>query len=146
MKKPSKEGRRTFDRDISGTDPADVERLQKDMLACLQKAGQDPVAYAGLAYCGPQGCGRVGCSEACWYGAGRRLRSEDQSIYNLLSQNEYFCEVRVIPGVWARPIGELNKFDVTGKAPELPGVGQPVLVVCCRGGQRESRGRSIHPP
>jgi hypothetical protein len=86
MKKPSKEGRRTFDRDISGTDPADVERLQSDMLACLQKSGQDPISYAGLAYCSPQGCGRVGCSEACAYGNTRRRQLAVPKIAELLTQ------------------------------------------------------------
>jgi hypothetical protein len=113
MSKQSKKSRRPSNPEIPGTDLADVERLQKDMLACLQKSNQDPISYAGLVYCGPRGCGRVGCSEACWYGAGRRLRSEGQSIYNLLSQNEYFYEVRTIPGGWARPIGELSEFDST---------------------------------
>jgi hypothetical protein len=64
MSKQSKKSRPPIDPEIPGTDLADVKALQKDVLACLQKVGQDPIAYAGLAYCGPEGCGRVGCSEA----------------------------------------------------------------------------------
>jgi hypothetical protein len=112
MTKPSNTDRRPLDLDPPTHDMIDAEHLRKDMLACLQKAGQDPISYAGLAYCSPQGCGRVGCSEACWYGNLRRLRSELQSIQDLLSKlNEPLCEVRVIPGTWARPIGKLKEFD-----------------------------------
>jgi hypothetical protein len=114
MTKALKEGPRRANTE-SGTDnPTRVERLQQDMLACLRKPGHDPISYAGLAYCGPQGCGRVGCSEACWYGNRRRLRSEIQAIHNLLSKTDQpLCEVRVVPGLWARPIGKLDEFDIS---------------------------------
>jgi hypothetical protein len=114
MTKPSKEGPRRTDTESGTNDPTAVERLQQDMFACLRKSGQDPISYAGLAYCTRKGCGRVGCSEACWYGNRRRLRSEIQAIHDLLSKTDQpLCEIRVVPGMWAKPIGKLDEFDIS---------------------------------
>jgi hypothetical protein len=112
MIKPSKEGRRWVDLDLSNADASGTEAVQKDMLARLEKAGHDPVSYAGLAYCGLQKCGRVGCLEACWFGTHRRLRLELRSIHKLLSAGETLCEVRVIPSQWTKAIGELSTFEI----------------------------------
>ena len=107
MHKQSKSGR-PASAEIPGTDLADVEHLQKDMLACLHKSDQDPIAYAGLAYCGPQGCGRVGCSEACAYGNARRRHLAIPRIVNLLTeQPEPLYEVRVYRPFWVHDLGSL---------------------------------------
>jgi hypothetical protein len=87
----------------------DVERLQKDTLACLRKSDQDSITYAGLAYCGPQGCARVGCSEACAYGNARRRQLAAPRIANLLTQQpEPLYEVRVYRPFWVHDFGGLE--------------------------------------
>jgi hypothetical protein len=112
MSKNSNKSRRPVNPEIPGTDPTDVERPQKDMLACLQNSDQDTISYAGLAYCGPQGCGRVGCSEACAYGNARRRRLAIPRIMNLLTQqHEPLYEVHVYRPSWAREFGGLVGSD-----------------------------------
>jgi hypothetical protein len=108
MSEQSKKSCRPTNPEIPGADPADVERLQSDLLACLQKSGQDPISYAGLAYCSPQGCGRVGCSEACAYGHARRRQLATPRIANLLTQQpEPLYEVRVYRPFWVHDLGGL---------------------------------------
>jgi hypothetical protein len=118
MTNPSREHRRTTNHDIVSPDPN--ERLQKDLLACLEKSGQDPISYAGLAYCGPQGCGRVGCSEACVYGNARRRRLAAPRIKRLLTQQpEPLYEVRVYRPFWLREFGQLAGYKDIGSAKRL---------------------------
>jgi hypothetical protein len=114
MTKPSRKCRRPADNGVPNLESiTEVKRLQKDMLDRLQRSTQDPISYVGLAYCSPKHCGRTGCSEACWYGTCRRLQSELQTIYNLLEKTDQpLYEVRVIPGTWAKVIGELDQFDI----------------------------------
>jgi hypothetical protein len=90
-----------------------VKAMQKEMLQLLKQSRIDPISYVGLEYCGPNHCGRMDCSEACWYGTRHRLRSEFQAICELLAKSDQpLYEVRIIPGPWARAIGELDRFDI----------------------------------
>jgi hypothetical protein len=114
MSNPSSEKRRQSDLDNTVWEPiTEVEGLQKDMLQVLQRSSVDPISYVGLEYCGPKRCRRIGCAEACWYGTRRRLRSEIQAICQLLAKTDQpLYEVRIIPGTWATPVGELDRFDI----------------------------------
>ena len=120
MSKQSKKSRRSAIPEIPGADPTHLERLQKDVLACLQKSDQDPISYAGLAYCSPQGCGRVGCSEACAYGNARWRQLAVPRIAHLLTQqDEPLYEVRAYRLFWAHDFGELVDCNDTRSAKNL---------------------------
>jgi hypothetical protein len=112
MTKPYNNDRRPLDTDSPASDMTDAERLQKEMLACLQKTDQDPISYAGLAYCSPQNCGRVGCSEACWFGGLRRQHDAKADFARLLQPHKRdLYRVTVLRPRWNRRYGELLEVD-----------------------------------
>ena len=91
----------------------DVERLQADMLARLERSSVDPDRYAGLDDCRSNFCGRVNCLEACWFGARRRRLNEIAAVYDLLQRSRGpMYEVRFVRGFWARPFGQLRQTNV----------------------------------
>jgi hypothetical protein len=90
-----------------------VQRLQTDMLARLERSSVDPDRYAGLGDCRADYCGRVNCLEACWFGALNRRISDVPGAFRLLQNaRPPFHEVRISRALWSRPFGKLNEASI----------------------------------
>lgn len=92
---------------------SETRQCQADMLRRLEQAGVDPGYYVGLDDCGPNDCGRVKCAEACWFGTRARRITEIPAVHQLFAQAAGPIHVvRVVRGVWERPIDNLNRVSI----------------------------------
>ena len=90
-----------------------AQGLQDDLLHRMDRAGNDPGHYVGLDDCGSNYCGRIRCAEACWFGTRTRRMSEIPAVYRLIAKAAGPVHiVRVVRGVWERPIGDLNRVSI----------------------------------
>ena len=90
-----------------------AQGLQDDLLHRMDRAGIDPGHYVGLDDCGSNYCGRIRCAEACWFGTRTRRMSEIPAVYRLIAKAAGPVHiVRVVRGVWERPIGDLNRVSI----------------------------------
>ena len=90
-----------------------AQSLQDDLLRRLDRAGIDLGHYVGLDDCGPNYCGRMRCAEACWFGTRTRRMTEIPAVHKLFTRAAGPVHVvRIVRGVWERPIGNLNRVSI----------------------------------
>jgi hypothetical protein len=86
---------------------------QADMLQRLKSNAWFRRLGKALACCTAERCGRMSCVEVCVIADGRsrqRLVSAAQRL--LLKADCPFYEVRLVRGIWARPVGELVNVSI----------------------------------
>jgi hypothetical protein len=90
-----------------------AQSRQRDLLRRLDRADIDPGYYVGLDDCAPNYCGRMKCAEACWFGTRTRRMTEIPAVHKLFTRAAGPVHVvRIVRGVWERPIGNLNSVSI----------------------------------
>ena len=106
--------RRLAQFDISDFEaPREVQRRQDDLLACLKSNAWFKSKCHKLGNCTVGHCGSAKCIEACAFADWQRRQEEMPAAYRLLKEaTGPIHEVRIIRGVWARPIGDLRDVSI----------------------------------
>ncbi len=90
-----------------------VQRRQEDLLARLKSNAWLRGKCQKLANCTVDHCGSEKCIEACAFADRRRRLEEIPAAYRLVKKTDGpIHEVRVVRGIWARPIGELRDVSI----------------------------------
>jgi hypothetical protein len=99
---------------IEGFESTDeVKRRQDDLLERLKANMWFRNKSKQLAHCTTDRCGSAKCVEVCTFADWRRRLEEIPAAYRLLKKTHGpVYEVRVVRGIWARPIGELRDVSI----------------------------------
>lgn len=93
--------------------PREVQRRQDDLITRLKPNAWFRSKGKELAHCTTDHCGSEKCVEVCAFADRRRRLEEIPGAYRLLKKADGpVHEVRVIRGVWARPMGDLRDVSV----------------------------------
>ena len=93
--------------------PREVQRRQDDLITRLKPIAWFRSRANALARCTTDRCGASKCVEVCAFADWRRRLEEIPAAYRLLKKTDGpIYEVRVIRGVWARPMGDLRDVSV----------------------------------
>jgi hypothetical protein len=93
--------------------PGEVQRRQDDLIARLKPNAWFRNTAKALARCTTDRCGASKCIEVCALADRRRRLEGIPAAYRLIKKPDHpVHEVRVIRGIWARPIGELRDVSV----------------------------------
>ena len=91
----------------------DVKRRQDDLVERLKANTWCRKRSNALAHCTSDQCGSAKCVEVCAFADWRRRLEEIPAAYRLLKKaTGPIHEVRVVRGVWARPIDDLHKVSI----------------------------------
>ena len=91
----------------------EVKRRQDDLVQRLKANMWFRNRSNALAHCTTDHCGSAKCVEVCAFADWRRRLEEIPAAYRLLKEaTGPIHEVRVIRGLWARPIGDLHEVSV----------------------------------
>jgi hypothetical protein len=98
-------------RDFESAD--EVKGRQDELLERLKANMWFRNRSEALAHCTADHCGSAKCVEVCGFADWRRRLEEIPAAYRLLKKaTGPIHEVRVIRGVWARPIGDLHEVSI----------------------------------
>jgi hypothetical protein len=100
--------------DIGEFESADeVQRRQDDLLERLKPNMWFRNKSKALARCTTGRCGGAECVEVCAFADWRRRLLEIPAAYRLIKKTDGpVYEVRVVRGIWARPIGDLHDVSM----------------------------------
>lgn len=91
----------------------DVGRRQADLLERLKSNAWFRGLRGPLQRCTAYRCGKTTCVEVCAFADWRRRLQQIPAAYRLISKtNAPAYEVRVVRGIWARPIGDLHDVSI----------------------------------
>ena len=92
----------------------EVRRRQADLLARLESNAWFRRLHAKLQRCTPERCGGNRCVEVCAFADWQRRLHLIPAAYRLIDKADGPAyEVRVVRGIWARPIEELREVSIT---------------------------------
>jgi hypothetical protein len=97
-----------------GLEKADVvKRRQADMLERLKSNGWFRHLRGPIQRFTANRCGNNRCVEVCAFGDWRRRLQQIPAAYRLIRQaSDPVYEVRIVRGIWARPIGDLRTASI----------------------------------
>jgi hypothetical protein len=96
-----------------------VERRLEDTLERLETHGWFPSLRGALQGCTADKCGKKRCVEVCAFADWRRRLQQIPAAHRLITKaHGPVCEVRVVRGIWGRPIGDLRRVSI-GAARQL---------------------------
>jgi hypothetical protein len=97
-----------------GLEKADVvKRRQADMLERLKSNGWFRRLRGRLLRCDEERCGNENCVEVCAFADWRRRLQQISAAFRLITKaDDPVHEVRVVRGIWARPIGDLRTASI----------------------------------
>ena len=90
-----------------------VKRRQDDLRERLKANMWFRNRSKALAQCTTSHCGSAKCLEVCAFADWRRRLEEIPAAYQLIKKTDGpLYEVRVVRGIWARPVGDLSKVSI----------------------------------